>query len=261
VEPWDSVAIAAQASYYRFLATSPRAKRREVGDGFAVVSGMFSNTENGVVAQTATADEITATLAWLQERYAPAMWLNASASLRQQLVAAGARPDVGGVDMGADLRQLDLPTSKLGSEIRIAPVRSIEELARVLSIMRLHGDHFRNESEEHRAAQLFASLRLAGDAALQHYLATEDGEDVGMATAYFADTVVLLQHVIVIPSRRRQGIGRALALARLTDAIARGCTFAVLGPTPESEALYRPLGFTTTPGRETIIYLPLSERE
>lgn len=261
MESWDSAAIAAQASYYRFLATSPITEMREVGDGFAVMSGLLSNTENGVVAQRATAEEIASTLAWLRERHAPAMWLTASAPLRQQLVATGARPDIGGIDMGADLRRLDLPTSKLDSDVRIAPARSIQELARVLSIMRLHGDHFHDESEAHRAAELFASLGLADDAAPQHYLATDDGEDVGMATAYFAEAVVLLQHVIVIPGRRRQGIGRALALARLADAIARGCTFAVLGPTPESEALYRPLGFTTTPGRETTIYLPLSEGE
>jgi GNAT superfamily N-acetyltransferase len=261
VESWDSAAIEAQASYYAFLASSSISETMQVGDGFAVASGIFSNTENGVVAGAASAEEIATTFARFQEWHMPAMWLRASALLRHQLVSSGARADVGGIDMGAALCRIELPALEVPDGIRIEPVRGVDQLSAVLSIMHVHGDHFREDGETQHAGQVFASLGLAEDSPLQHYLATDHGEPVGMATAYFTKDVVLLQHVIVAPSRRRRGLGRALVLARLADAVARGCTTAVLGPTPESEALYRPLGFTVTPGRESLLYLPLLERE
>ncbi len=252
---WSSAALAAQASYYSFLRSSPFVETRAVGDGFAVISGICSNTENGVVASTATEKDVDSTLAWFREREVPAMWLNANASVSRQLVLAGARRDVGGVDMGADLRELELPRALPPQGVRIEPARTLAQLEAVLSIMRRH-NLFDGAADERRAREVFASLGLTDGCALQHYLATHQGEPVGMATAHFTESIVLLQHVVVIASCRRQGLGRALAVVRLQEALARGCRAAVLGPTPESEALYQPLGFTVTPGRETIVYLP-----
>jgi GNAT superfamily N-acetyltransferase len=111
--------------------------------------------------------------------------------------------------------------------------------------------------DQSAALRVLGSLGLGADAALRHYLAYTDGTVAGMATAFFTEHTVLLQHVVVLPERRRRGIGRALALARLRDARVHGCGTAVLGPTPESRRLYEPLGFTVTPSRSGVYYLPL----
>jgi GNAT superfamily N-acetyltransferase len=81
----------------------------------------------------------------------------------------------------------------------------------------------------------------------RHWLALRGDRPVGMATAFFAGEVALLEHVGVVPDERRRGIATALALARLHEARRLGCETAVFGTTPESAALYEPLGLTTEP--------------
>lgn len=245
------VARRAQADYYRLLASSPAAETRPVGDGLAVATGIFSNTENGVVSTRLDGDP-GEVIAWFQERDAPAMWLDPAPKLARALGRAGCRPDRGGIDMGADLACLDLPAAAVETRV----VETPDQLELVFDLMRI-GGKLETERDRTAARRIFVSLGLGVGAALCHYLAYADGTAVGMATAFFTAETVLLQHVAVVPTRRRQGIGRALALARLHDARARGCRLAILAPTPESRRLYEPLGFTVTPVRDDVYYLPL----
>jgi GNAT superfamily N-acetyltransferase len=257
---WNDVARSAQIEYLRALAESPAAETFRVGDGFAIATGIGSNTENGVVAGDATASEVDGTIAWFQQRDLPAMWLDAKPSLRDRLLAAGCRPDRGGVDMGGDLAALDLPPPLPPGEVELTVARDDGTFQQVLALMSGH-DLLDGETEVARARQVFGSLGFDEDAPLQHYLALERGTAVAMATAFFGGEAVLLQHVVVARERRRRGLGRTLALARLHEARRRGCRFAVLGPTPESRRLYEPLGFTVTATRDdSLLYLPLEPR-
>ena len=63
----------------------------------------------------------------------------------------------------------------------------------------------------------------------------------------------------MVEKERRRGLATALALIRLREARRLGCEAAVFGTTPESEALYARLGFTTQPveGRRWF-YIPAS---
>src|SRR6185312_9857568 len=151
----------AQAAYLRLLATSPLAEHRPCGDGVAVVTGLESNSDNGVVASRLDDDAdatIAETLRWLRD--APSQWLLADpvapANLRERLVAAGARPERTGVVMGALLDRLavdDEPPAGL----EVAPVRDVAGLrawARVVEAA----------EPRTRAVEVLASLGLGADA-------------------------------------------------------------------------------------------------
>ena len=105
------------------------------------------------------------------------------------------------------------------------------------------------ESHDGRRAlrDLYAGLGLDVAAPLRHYLALRGREAVGMASAFFTPEAVMLASVAVLPEVRTQGIGRALALARLQEARLRGCELALLAPSPDGAALYATLGFESRP--------------
>jgi GNAT superfamily N-acetyltransferase len=253
--PYGELAWAAQAAYLRLLSTSPLADRRPCGDGVAVITGVESNTENGVVASRLEGDvdaTIVETLRWL--RHAPAQWLLADpvspADLRERLVAAGARPERTGVVMGAVLEGLavdDEPPPGL----EIAPVRdaaALHEWARVVEPAGPQG----------RAVEILASLGLGAEAPLQHRLARRGGAIVGAASFFAHGDTVLGQQLAVAATARRVGVGRALARACAREARAAGARVAVVEPTPDTVAFYRLLGFALRPWpRDRAFYLPL----
>jgi ribosomal protein S18 acetylase RimI-like enzyme len=208
----------AEVAYLRLLASSPLAETRPVGDGFAVRTGVESNTENGVVCDRATDEEIAAAIAWLDG--APAQWLVSGASdLSDRLVAAGATPERTAVVMGRPLGAPPPPASP--QDIEIVP----------------HG-----ETRE----------------PLHHRIALRDGESVGFARWMLHDDVAYGLDLEVQPTARRQGIGGALMRHGLRDAHAAGARAVVLAPTPETIAFYRLFGFELRPYlRERSFYLPL----
>jgi hypothetical protein len=78
VETWASPYLAAQAAYLRHLGTAPVADVIEHDGIYAVRTGVFSNTENGVVS--AGASPVVPNVArdlmrWFNERNVPASWL------------------------------------------------------------------------------------------------------------------------------------------------------------------------------------------
>jgi GNAT superfamily N-acetyltransferase len=101
------------------------------------------------------------------------------------------------------------------------------------------------ETPEERAASKALDLELAVSPAHDFSVAWSGGDGGGMASAVYAGDLALLTSVAVLPSARRHGIGRALALSRLRTALERGCEVAVLAPSPDGAALYRALGFET----------------
>ena len=256
--PYGDLAWAAQAAYLRLLAASPLAECRPCGDGVAVITGVDSNTENGVVcSRLANADAgttIAETLRWLADRDAPSQWLVADpvdpADLRDRLVAAGARPERSGVVMGAALDRIALD-DPAPPGVEIAPVRGAQTLHAWAQV----GEPAEPQA---RAVEVLRSLGLGHDAPLQHRIARRDGAVVGAASFLLDGDTVLGQLLAVLAPERRGGVGRALVQACAREALAAGARVAVVAPTPDTVAFYQLLGFALRAWpRDRSFYLPL----
>jgi GNAT superfamily N-acetyltransferase len=106
-------------------------------------------------------------------------------------------------------------------------------------------------------ARLLESLGLREDALVQHRLALRDGRAVGAASFLLHDETAYGQQLGVLAPERRAGLGRALAEHVLREARAAGAKVAVLGPTPDTIAFYRLLGFVLRGYlRDRSFYLP-----
>jgi len=109
-----------------------------------------------------------------------------------------------------------------------------------------------------RAVEVLASLGLGPDAPLQHRLARRGGEMVGAASFLLHADTVLGQQLAVAAPERRAGIGRALVQACAREARAAGARVALVGPTPDTVAFHRLLGFALRPWpRDRSYHLPL----
>ena len=231
---------AAEIAYLRVLASSPLVESRPCGDGFAVRSGIGSNTENGVVCDRADDATIADTLAWLGG--APAQWfVGAGTDLPERLVAAGATPERTAVVMGA---RLDAPLPERPAPVEIVPVRTAELLAA----------SFRIVDDDERHSGVLASLDLGPAAPIQHRVALKNGYAAGAATTLLDGDTLYGLHLAVAPEHRRAGIGGALMSHVLHES---GAHTAVLAPTPQTTAFYRSFGFVLRPHlRERSFYLP-----
>jgi GNAT superfamily N-acetyltransferase len=95
---------------------------------------------------------------------------------------------------------------------------------------------------------------------VQHCVAMRGGRPVGAASFFVHGEIAYGQHLGVLAPERRSGVGRALAEQALLEARAAGAKVAVLGPTPDTIAFYRLLGFVLRPYlRDRSFYLPLPE--
>jgi GNAT superfamily N-acetyltransferase len=220
---WGSPYLAAQAAWLQHLGSAPGA---EVSGGeglYAVRTRVTSNSENGVLADATapvTCAQAERLAAWFAEWRVPSSWLCAErgdhGAVAAKLEAAGYRPERSAWEMRASVGALAaLPAVALPG-VRLAPVSSERTLGAWLDVAGA-GGWFESEAA------------------------------VGMASAFFTEKTVVLTSVSVLPSERRRGIGRALALERLREARERGCELAVLGSSPDGAALYETLGFESHP--------------
>ena len=217
----------AEAAYLRHLATV--AETWESPGVLAVRTGVASNTENGVLSTTASiAPE---TIAFLIEWFAgtPASWLALDPAIGPALVAAGC---TAGSDAWSMEHSVEVDASPTDDLVRA--VSSEADLAAWLGVLVECGWY----EDTAPVRRLYTSLGFDEDSAVRLYVA-----DDGAAAAFYDPPTVLLTTVAVLPRSRRRGIGRALALARLDDARRRGCTKALLAPSPDGAKLYESLGF------------------
>jgi GNAT superfamily N-acetyltransferase len=238
-------ALYADAHAARLLQLAPHARTRRADGALAVVTGAASNVDNGVVCERSAISPaaVAELVGWVAGHRAPASWIcarvDASEELRSALADAGCREETTGVTTGTELATTHLPPVALPDGVVIEEVRDGAGIDGWIEVA-ASCDFFDEPGHLGRQREL---LRLAG----RHWLARSGGRPVGMASAFFAGGVALLEHVAVVPGERRRGIGSTLALVRLHDARKLGCTTAVFGTTPESVALYAPFGFTTEP--------------
>jgi ribosomal protein S18 acetylase RimI-like enzyme len=102
-------------------------------------------------------------------------------------------------------------------------------------------------------------LANADHSAFHLLVARLDGEDVATALAFDHDGDCGIYNVTTLEHARRRGLGTALTLLQLHDALARGCQTASLQSTPVAERLYTALGFHDL-GR-ILEYIPDGRRE
>jgi GNAT superfamily N-acetyltransferase len=237
-ERFAEAAWRADVALLRLIARSPRAEVRVVGDGFAVASGRFDNTRNGVVCsrlpEPAADDEIALALAWLRARRVPGQWLLGPVTeppdLRARLERAGCRPERSAVHTAAALADLDLSPGRAPADLEIVAIHDAESLAEAL--------------DDPDDARWLASLGLNDTAPLRHYgaLGAGSGRAAGMASLLIDGPVACVLELAVEASRRRRGIGRALVRHALREAADAGCTTATIAPTPATVPFYEALG-------------------
>jgi GNAT superfamily N-acetyltransferase len=238
-------ALYADAHAARLLQLARHARTRRTDGAFAIVTGAASNVDNGVVCERSAVSPVAVAelVGWVSGQGVPASWIcagvEASDELRSALVNAGCREETTGVTIGAELAATELPPLVAPDGVVVEEVRDGAGLDAWVDVAAACG-FFDEPGHLRRQREL---LGLAG----RHWVARRGGRPVGMATAFFADGVALLEHVAVVADERRCGIGSTLALVRLHEARRLGCTTAVFGTTPESAALYARFGFTTEP--------------
>ena len=130
----------------------------------------------------------------------------------------------------ADLRRVRPP-----SGVRIRRVSTAEELASMVDIeVRVFGT-------ERGVAERLAGPTLLSVEGIRSYVATLDGEAIGMALTSLHDAAVGVFGVGIVPEVRRRGIGSALTSFAVRDA--SGADLAWLQPTTMGLPLYSAMGF------------------
>ena len=248
---WSLLEVDLQRAFLRYLATSPLAQVAPPAAGVEwVVTGVVSNTHNGVAGTRLTGadadSQIEATLRRLAGH--PAMWhltgVDTPADLGARLIRAGCRPERTGVVMGRPCAGAVALAAPAGVQIR-----ELTTAGQVAAWGQVAAGVWAEETEAdlRRQSDLYASLPVGPDAPWRHWLAWVDGQPIGMASGMFTADAVMVEHVGVLDTYRRAGVGAALVTTVVGDAAARQAPYAVLAPTPESRPLYERLGFTLQP--------------
>jgi len=218
-------------------------------DGFAVSTGLASNTENGAVISPSVFDKghpLDALLVWLRARAVPASVLTTGpleAGAVAQLVARGLVPELGGNTMGRMLTGFDTEVDE-----RLAPGRQISEVTDVAALRENFGVYaddgwWDDPADLDHRVRVAVRLGFGPGRPIRHWTARHHDVPVGAATSFQFDDAVLLVHSCVAGPWRRQGIGTALTRVRLAAAVSHGGVRAVLFPSPDGYHLHHSLGF------------------
>jgi GNAT superfamily N-acetyltransferase len=235
--------LEAQAEYLAYLRRA--GEMRQVDGAFAVKTGAFSNTENGVVAHGSVAD-VASLVGWFGD--APASWLDLDGANHDALLASGARPENAGREMQARVADLHVESPD-DVTVLSAGVGEWFDFAAT------HG-WFGEQGERVAFERLYREL--VGER-FRLTLARVGDTVAGFASAFYGSTFVSLTQVIVDDRFRRRGVATALAAERISRARELGCEIATLGPSPEGAKLYAALGFELLPALPNRwYYLPVA---
>jgi len=168
-------------------------------------------------------------------------------NLADYLLAAGLRHVGGEPAMVADLHALDENTStppnflivRVNDEATLYDwyVASVAGFEGTLAAGRPYYD-------------AYACLGFDPTGAWHHYVGYLDGEAVTSSTLLLAEGLAGIYDVSTIPAARRKGLGKAITLAPLLEARARGYRYTMLFASHEGYNLYRSIGFVKKFHRE-----------
>lgn len=255
------IGLAGQIAWLRFLAGTNTDLAWEEGTGVAVVTGLSSNSDNGIALDRAALRNEPAVQSLVERvlaRGVPASLVVSEPAPESEigfLLDLGLRPENSANEMGKIVGprpEISLPTA-----VEIGEVLDQELL---LAGLRALGTDWFDEAEALRYLDCYLRLGYGPGHRLRHWIASQDGQVIAMATSFrFAD-VVILMHCGVVQSERRRGIATALTAARLSAALDDGATRAVLSPSPDGYHLHSQLAFevgAVPPNRW--FYLPVPE--
>jgi GNAT superfamily N-acetyltransferase len=187
--------------------------------------------------------QIDSALAPFRERGLAGLWTmgpsTRPADLPSRLEAHGLAPRTTMPGMAAGLAALPAPQPVAG--LRIERVSDRPSLDR-------WGDAyiagFEMEEAAGRAlAEIYARIGFSDDAPARHYAGWLDGRPVASSTLFLGAGVAGVFHVGTLPAVRRRGIGAAMTLAPLRDALALGYHIGVLFASAMGRPVYERLGF------------------
>lgn len=251
------ISLAAQVAWFEHLARRGFDSLK-IGPALAVVTGVASNIDNGILVARATLADpgaLDALIDFVRGRNVPASCVvleMVEPELLMPLLERGLTPENDAVEMGLALDPARGAARALDPGIEIEEVTDPAALRSGLDAMRwLEGDDLE------RQVAVAVGSGYGPWSAVRHWIARDSQAVVGMATSFRFDDVVVLAQCGVIAGYRRRGIASALTDVRLAAAVDAGSTVAVLTPSPDGQLLHSRRGFrlvTAHPNRW--FYLP-----
>jgi ribosomal protein S18 acetylase RimI-like enzyme len=252
-QDWPNLDAENQAELLAYLGTATCATSHYAAHVTWVITHVDSNDYNGVIwARFSPAEaeySIPQLVNYFREQGLPALWQLDAASqppdIGQRLLAAGCRPLLPGVCMVASIPSINFHVPRVAG-LTIERVTTLQDLGAWMDVWTHDGEEARAPRE-----QLYANLGFETTKPLHHFIARLDGYPVGVSQLFLGRRAAGLYCVSVLPEFRRHGIGRALTLAPLAVAHARGYDVSVLGPSPAGQPMYQRLGFELVPSAFT----------
>ncbi|MEV4346878.1 GNAT family N-acetyltransferase [Actinoplanes sp. NPDC049596] len=270
----SEVALRAQVAWLRGLAAAGFAQI-SAGNGFAVSTGLDSNTENGAVIDP-SARHLDVLLDWLRERARPASVLVTGPlepEVTARLIDRGLQPERTGNNMGRPLAGF----GKSGTTEKCACARTcgrrqvghcpdpgwavseVTDVAALRENQRVYADDgwWDSAGELDHRVEVAARLGFGPGRPIRHWTAHHEGAPAGAATSFQFEDAALLVHCCVAEGWRRRGIGTALTRISLAAAAHQGAVQAVVFPSPDGYHLHHSLGFELAPVHlDRCFYLP-----
>lgn len=149
-------------------------------------------------------------------------------NLEERLIEKDFEPFLSRPAMAADLSECKFDSHK-SEDVAIEVVDAIEKLTQWCQV----GSGFEFSLYE----------RLLSEPNLRLYSGSLGGKVVGRSMMFYSSGVAGLYNVMVLPEFRNQGIGTALTIAPLLDALERGFQISTLQASSMGEPIYRKIGF------------------
>lgn len=253
--------VAGQIAWFELLADSAAGMAWAHGSRMAVVTGIASNADNGIVLDRAALNDEAA----LRHLIHQVLEADVPASLvltepvptpeLAPLFELGLSPENSATQMTMSLSTATAPILPEGVKIEVVTDGTL--LRRGLRAL---GEDWFDEHELEQRAQCYEHVGLGLGHRVRHWVALRNEVVIGMATSFRFDEIVELAHCGVLASERRKGVATALTAVRLSSAMQDGAIHAVLSPSPDGHRLHQTLGFESTPvPRDRWFYLPVAQ--
>lgn len=226
-------------SYRKLVTHTPGGAATEFGGVFAFASGLPLSLFNGcVLVRPATAKDLDAAFAWIEERDVPyRVWIDElrAPGLGDVVLARGLVRDAD-LYPGMVLHPVPEPPSPAPG-VLVVPVSEAgldEHLGvRVAGGMPAH------------LAELLFSASFAADPDVAFFTVRLDGRPVGVSLAIRSGDVGGVYAVGTLPDARRRGVGTAATWACVTAGRAWGCGAIALQASDMGLPIYAAMGFRT----------------
>jgi GNAT superfamily N-acetyltransferase len=234
------------AALIRWYASRPGGEVVEGDDVTVCSTGLAFRSINCAVdidLDPATADERIAEIGgWFGERGLPWRWLVGPTSrpvdIGDRLVRAGYALVGDSAGMALDLGGFEPEPPPAGIVIE-----TVDDLAGLDAWEALQRRALALDETRTRAWRDAHDRALSAEVPLRDWIARLDSVPVAAAALFIGGGVAGVYNVATVPEARGHGIGRAMTVTTLVEAVARGQRTAVLGASDLGYPVYRRLGF------------------